>query len=168
LGSSLVRRESDGKVTRRIDLLPSPDGELTALAHELVHVILADHFPDGPPPLWIDEGLAMLLDAPHKQSRHWRDCGLAIETGTMLPLQHLLQLDRPTSPTQFPAVYGQSLTLTKFLAERDDPGKLLTFVNHSLAKGYADALQTIYGIRDWEVLDREWREFVTSQGNNRS
>ncbi|MFO0906450.1 MAG: hypothetical protein U0939_25825 [Pirellulales bacterium] len=116
LGSSLVRRHQDGTVTRRIDLLTTENGELPALAHELVHVILADHFSEGTPPLWIDEGLAMLLDTPQKQALHLRDCRMAIESGTMLPLQDLLQLDRPTSPAQFPAVYGQSLTLTRFSA----------------------------------------------------
>lgn len=163
LGSSLVRRNSDGTVTRRIDLLPAAGGELTALAHELVHVILADHFPDGPPPLWLDEGLAMLLDTPQKQARHWRDCHEAIEIGEALPLPQLLLLDRPPAPRQFPAVYGQSLALTRFLMEKGAPETLLAFVHHAQEKGYVNALETHYGIRGWENLERRWRAFVVSR-----
>lgn len=166
LGSSLVRRHQDGSVTRRIDLLTTENGELPALAHELVHVILSDYFPEGTPPLWIDEGLAMLLDTPRKQALHLRDCSVAIESGTMLPLQHLLHLDRPTSPAQFPAVYGQSLTLTRFFTQRAAPEKLLEFVRHSQAKGYDDALRVVYEIRGFDELEREWRSFVRSELNN--
>lgn len=160
-GSSLVRREPDGSTTRRIDLLPTPNGECTSLAHELVHVMLADHFPAGTP-LWIDEGLALLCDTPQKQSMHWRDCAIAMQSGTMLPLQRLMELDRPTSPAQFAAVYGQSLTLTRFLATKEDPVKILEFVRHARKSGHLDAMQTIYGIRGWEELEREWRAYVNS------
>lgn len=163
-GSSLVRRERDGSTTRRIDLLPTINGECTALAHELVHVMLADHFPAGTP-LWIDEGLALLCDTPQKQSMHWRDCGIAIQTGTMLPLQLLMELDRPTSPAQFPAVYGQSLTLTRFLASKDSPVKMLEFVRHAQKKGHLDALRMIYGIGGWDELEREWRAFIGSEAD---
>jgi hypothetical protein len=126
--------------------------------------MLADHFPAGTP-LWIDEGLALLSDTPQKQAMHWRDCGIAIQSGTMLPLQRLMELDRPTSPAQFPAVYGQSLTLTRFLAVKDDPEKILEFVRHARKSGYVDALQTIYGIRGWEELEREWRAYIRSQAD---
>jgi hypothetical protein len=166
LGSSLVRRQHDGSVTRRIDLLTTENGDLPALAHELTHVILADQFPHGSPPLWIDEGLAMLLDSPRKQSLHLRDCGMAIQSGTRLPLKELLHLDRPTSPAQFPAVYGQSLMLTRFFTSRAAPEKLLEFVRHSQSKGYDDALRAVYGIRSWDELELEWRSFVHSELGN--
>lgn len=165
VGSSLVRRNSDGSVTRRIDLLPANDGELTALAHELVHVILADHFPDGLPPLWIDEGLAMLMDAPQKQARHWRDCDTAMQTGQFLPLQQLVSLDRSPSSGRFPALYGQSLALTRFLTEKGEPETLLAFVIHAGEHGYPAALQIYYGIRSWEDFESQWRAFMASRSN---
>ena len=41
-GSSLVRSKHGRITARRIDLIVNQDGELTALAHELTHVVLAD------------------------------------------------------------------------------------------------------------------------------
>lgn len=162
-GSSLVRRTQEQKVSRRIDLLIAADNELPALAHELVHVILADVFPDGFPPLWVDEGLAMLSDTPVKQNRHWRDCHQAVKVGTALPLRELLHLDRPPSPAQFPAVYGQSLSLARFFAQRGRPEQMLAFVHHAHRAGYVAALKEIYDLDGFHELETAWRRFVRTE-----
>ncbi len=58
---------------RRIDLLVDKQGALTSLPHELTHVVLADCFAGRQPPLWLDEGVAMLADTHDKQMLHERD-----------------------------------------------------------------------------------------------
>lgn len=163
LGSSLVRRTKGQPVVRRIDLLATADNDLPALAHELAHILLSDVFPDGIPPLWIDEGLAMLFDSPTKQQLHWRDCLRVLDTGTALPLRDLLHLDRPPSPGQFPAVYGQSLSLARFLIQRRSPDQLFAFVHHARRAGYADALREIYDLESIDELEMAWRRFVRSE-----
>jgi len=162
-GSSLVRRTQEQQVSRRIDLLVAADNVLPALPHELVHVILADIFPDGFPPLWVDEGLAMLSDTSAKQNRHWRDCHHAVNVGTALPLRELLHLDRPPSPAQFPAVYGQSLSLARFFAQRGQPEQMLAFVHHARRAGYVEALKEIYDLDGFHELETAWRRFVRAE-----
>ena len=85
-GSSLIKFESRQVVTRRIDLLPGADGRVSALAHELTHVVLADRFRGRQPPRWVDEGIATLADAPEKRRLHRRDCQYALHSGTAFPL----------------------------------------------------------------------------------
>lgn len=63
-GSSLIRFTQDRVAVRRIDVLPNAEGQLAALPHELVHVVLADRFSGRQPPRWVDEG-----------SRLWRIVG---------------------------------------------------------------------------------------------
>lgn len=163
LGSSLVRRDGEQPIVRRIDLLATSENELPALAHELVHIMLADIFKDGFPPLWVDEGLAMLVDTAAKQRLHWRDCHHALNSGTALPLRDLLHLDRPPAPHQFPAVYGQSLSLARFFAHRGRPEQMLAFVHRARHAGYLEALRDTYGLDGFEELEVAWRRFVRAE-----
>ena len=158
-GSSLVKRRRDGTLERRIDLLVGADGRLSALPHELVHVLLADHFGGELPPLWLDEGLAMWRDTPEKQRKHWRDCEAAWRNGSHVPLAQLFELDSVPGPTRFAAVYGQSLTLTRFLATQDEPQQILELAFRGEKIGYRRAVTEVYGLA-WEDLEQRWREFV--------
>ena len=82
LGSSLVTPETGAVKNRRIDLrIDVPDYLVEVLPHELTHVLIADHFRDGPPPLWYDEGLALLADSQSKQSLHQRDLRNGVNQG---------------------------------------------------------------------------------------
>ena len=60
-GATAIEFAGPDVCVRRIDLMDDdPTAVPDALAHELVHVVLADHFTAGPPPRWADEGLAVL------------------------------------------------------------------------------------------------------------
>ncbi|NOY41362.1 MAG: hypothetical protein GXP26_05940 [Planctomycetes bacterium] len=155
-GSSLINQQSGRIVSRRIDVLVDQHGRTTALPHELTHIVLADYFPGKQPPAWFDEGIATLADSEEKLARHNRDCCHAVHTGTAFPLIELLTLDNLSSAEQFPAFYGQSVSLVRFLAERDEPTKILPFVKLGIETGYAEALRTSYGIESVGQLQRLW------------
>jgi hypothetical protein len=163
-GSSLIR--SDGKriAKRRIDLLANPDGQFTALTHELTHVILADRFVADHPPLWANEGIATLADSATKRSLHRNDCMAALRNGTSFRMIDLLQLDQFTSPHQVPAFYGQSLSLVQFLVERDEPSKFVPFLELAKEEGYDHALREVYDIDGVVQLETLWRDFAASGG----
>ena len=57
-----------------------------------------------------------------------------------------------------PAFYGQSASLTAFLAHRDDPAKFLEFLRRALDGGYDAALKQVYAIDHVGELERLWRE----------
>lgn len=142
---------------RRIDLQMDADGCLSALAHELTHVVLADRFHGTPPAHWLDEGIATLADAREKQLLHERDCQDALSCGNVLPLQQLLNLEEFASPAQMPAFYGQSLSLVSMLARERTPQQLIDFAVDARDRGYPFALKKHYGINSVAELDVKWR-----------
>ncbi len=158
-GSSLVRSKHGRITARRIDLIVNQDGELTALAHELTHVVLADRF-EGRTPRWIDEGIATRADSPEKRSLHLRDCLHSIQSGTALRLFEVFKLEQFTSAQQVPAFYGQSLSLISFLSAHDEPAKIITFAEKAKDIGYDRALKVCYGMEGIPELERKWRAYV--------
>lgn len=94
-GATSIEFVHDAVSLRRIDVMGDqmsaaiPD----ALAHELVHVVLADRFTAGPPPPWADEGLAMLFDPPEKQRAHEADFLAAAARGQAWRARDLMALE---------------------------------------------------------------------------
>ena len=158
LGASRIRRGSAGITSRRIDVLVDASGELPALAHELSHVVLADHFPGAPPPAWADEGIAMLADCERKRALHRRDARAALRSGTHLRLVELLTLFELPARPHVPAFYGQSLALVEYLTEHYDRDRLLPFLAAAQTSGYDRALQIHYEIPGIVELERRWRQ----------
>lgn len=162
-GSSLIQVEKDRIVTRRIDLLVDQQGRFTALPHELTHVVLAERFGRRQPPRWADEGIATLADSDEKQARHRRDCENALRSGTALQLYDLMTLERFSSSQQVAAFYGQSVSLVRFLSARDEPSKLLPFIELAMDNGYDQALRQIYEIDGVDHLQRLWLDHTLSR-----
>lgn len=158
VGSSNVTFGS-GRVTgRRIDLLATDfERGLAALPHELVHVLFADAFPTTAPPKWAEEGFALLLDPPDKQSRHRRDLDDALQTNSTLPLHRLLSGTAYPAAAQRATFYAQSLSLVEYLTEHESPAEFIRFVKISHDRGHEFALRDVYGL-DIRTLESGWLE----------
>lgn len=159
-GSSLVQLKSGVVTSRRIDLIMDQQGALTSLPHELTHVVLSDCFGGRQPPLWLDEGIAMLADTQEKQLLHERDCMDAISSKNALTIDALLKLNQFTSSHQVAAFYGQSLTLVRMLAQQKSPDTLIEFAKDSMDHGMAMALHRHYQIDDVRELEKHWEREV--------
>jgi hypothetical protein len=166
-GSSMIRTANHRVVARRIDLLVGPDGDLPALAHELTHIVLADRFAGRQPPRWLDEGIAMLADPAEKRVLHRRDFRVAIQNNTALQIGELIGLQQFTSQKQVAAFYGQSLSLVQFLAQQDEPRKIVEFAELAMDQGYDAALLNCYGINGITDLEQRWREYALSTDSAR-
>lgn len=167
-GSSLVQLTSGVISRRRIDLVIDQQGALTSLPHELTHVILADCFEGRQPPLWLDEGIALLSDTHEKQLLHERDCMDAMTSKNALRLDALVQLDQFTSSSQVAAFYGQSLTLVRMLAQKRSPATFIDFAKDSMDKSIVVALQRHYHIDDVGELEKLWKmELHTLQSSTK-
>ncbi len=155
-GTSTLKEE-DGKVaSRRIDLrLDREDAIRRVLPHEMTHVVLAEIISRSKTPRWADEGMAMLSDLPSKQSLHERDFTNALQSGSSFRLLSLLgSSEYPNHDVE--TFYGESLSLTRFLVDRESPVVFLGFVQHAAAIGYDAALRDDYGIRDVAELEKIW------------
>lgn len=158
LGSSLLNVKQGICRGRRIDLLTDGNNRVTALGHELTHVVISDIFQGQLLPRWLDEGFAILADAHEKQLRHAEDWKQAKAQGTAFSLAGLVGAESYPSPSQFPAFYGGSASLTAFLARRGDSTKLLRFAEAAKDNGYDSALREVYEIEGLVELDRIWRQ----------
>lgn len=145
---------------RRIDVLADPATPIPpALAHELVHVVLADRFTDGPPPRWADEGLAILFDVADRQVDHERDFRAARARGMAWSAADLVSLeDYPPGAERQRVFYGQSAALVRWLIGRKDAPSFIRFVEACPEHGVAPALAQHYGLKSIGDLERAWKE----------
>ena len=155
-GSSWVDHRNDRISQRRIDLLIDPQGSLSAFAHELTHVVLADAFVGSQPPLWANEGIAILSDCAEKQRLHRRDLDQSIRQQTCFHCGELTQLAGYPSPNRIPAFYGQSASLVSLLTRLGGSERVVPFLKSAAAHGYDKALQDMYGLEGLADLHRRW------------
>lgn len=168
-GSSRVQKRRDGTVYRRIDLFGGQGrAALSALSHELTHLVFADCFSERRSPAWIEEGAAVLADHADKRRRHNRDLLYAIESDTLIPLQRLLSHKSSYQGWQRAVFYGQSASLVRFLMNRGDTKQFIKFVEWSVTKGYESALAEVYGIKDVREFERLWLSSLTNEGEHAS
>jgi hypothetical protein len=158
LGSSLLDVQKGVCRSRRIDLLTDASNKITALSHELTHIVISDIFRGQRLPQWLDEGIAILADAHEKQLRHAEDWSQAKARGTAFSVGGLVGLETYPPPSQFPAFYGGSASLTALLARRGDSTRLLKFVEASIEVGYDKALRDVYQIEGLAELEQIWRQ----------
>lgn len=157
LGTSSIEFEGARVKHRRIDLLSETGRPLSALAHEMTHVLFADLFQGRQPPRWVDEGVAILADDATKQQLHLRDLLAGLERQYAFRCAELVTLNDYPPRHRIPAFYGQSVSLVSFLARRDDPSKFVTFVQRSMEHGYDQALRDVYRIDGLAQLEALWQ-----------
>jgi len=155
-GSSIVKFQGDRPSDRRIDLLVDRAGTLSALGHELTHMVIADAFPGSQPPAWANEGAAVLADSVAKQQLHKRDLDQSFRSRTFFHCAELMQMADYPSADRVPAFYGQSASLASFLVTIGGSEKFVPFLKQASDHGYDHALQESYGIRGMAELQHRW------------
>ena len=165
VASALVSDRSQKTKVRRVDVRrTNQHWHKGPFAHELTHVVLADRLDLARLPRWADEGMATLADSTAKQQRHQHDLAQAFQRGTAFRLGQLLSASDYPAQDQWGTFYGQSVSLVKFLVERDSPTRFVEFLETAHTQGYASALQSVYQIADVATLERQWR--LTATQNN--
>jgi hypothetical protein len=163
-GSSWIDIQNGRIRGRRVDLLVDSRGAISALGHELTHLVIADAFPGQQPPPWANEGAALLADSAEKQRLHRRDLSRSLQLQTGFHSAELLQLTTYPQPQRIAAFYAQSGSLAAFLAEIGGPEKFIPFVKLGSQRGYDHALQTCYGISSVAELHRQWDAHARTSG----
>jgi hypothetical protein len=165
VGCSVINMQGDRITGRRIDIRANKPGWYrAALAHELTHIVLADHFPDGRLPAWADEGMAVLADTELKQDAHQRDLTSARSQRQTFRLVELFALDGYPASDRQAAFYGQSASLVRYLVGRGTPEQFVRFVRSAASDGYESAVRDVYGLRGVHELERRWLQEVNTFG----
>jgi hypothetical protein len=164
-GATSIEFSGDDVSLRRIDVLAGADAPVPpALAHELVHVVLADRFVAGPPPRWADEGLAVLFDTVGRQEDHEHDFRAARRRGMAWSAADLVALeDYPSAAGRQRVFYGQSASLVRWLIARKDAPTFIRFLRQCPEGGMAAALERHYGLRSIKDLELAWKEVPPMQ-----
>ena len=159
-GATSLEFSGDRVVTRRIDVMGDSPGIVPdAIDHELVHVVLADHFIHAAPPRWADEGLALLFDTPEKQRGHEADFQDARRRGLAWSAADLLAIeDYPADSARQKIFYGQSAALVRWLIARRDAATFIRFVDDAAQVGMEAALDRHYAITSLVSVSSAWKE----------
>jgi hypothetical protein len=159
-GATSLEFAGDRVITRRIDVMgDGADLIPDSLDHELVHVVLADHFVHAAPPRWADEGLALLFDAPGKQRGHQADLHDAVRRGLCWSAADLLSIeDYPDDGGRQRVFYGQSAAVVRWLIARRDAATFIRFLDDAQLAGIDAALARHYSISDLASVSSAWKE----------
>jgi len=161
-----VQFDEDRVALRRIDLLARDRRTaLSALPHELTHVVLADRFGQQALPRWADEGIATLADSAEKQRLHLIDLQRGLATGHTPRLTDLLFATEYPPARQRAIYYGSSLALVRYLSTLDRAERVLDFVEKSMHFGHQAALKEVYGLESLAQLERGWREHLAQSSH---
>lgn len=159
-GATSIDFAGDAVASRRIDVMgDGPDPIPDAMAHEMVHAVLADHFVDAPPPRWADEGLAVLFDGSEKQWGHEEDVRVAVGRGLAFSAADLLALEElPVGSRRQQVFYGQSAALVRWLINRRDVATLIRFIDDIEVVGLSTALERHFDLESITRLESAWKE----------
>lgn len=158
-GCTTITTDQGRVVFRRIDLRGDlPQWRENALPHELMHVVLADAFPEQNLPAWLNEGLAMLAEDVSLLQRRENVLYSAWRSGSVPPLRAVFNPDQSHRGLDVNVRYAASYSLVAFLAREGDLRQLIDFAERLAATDCDTALREVYhfqaGIED---LERCWR-----------
>lgn len=148
-------------VERRIHLYVGDDGWWRfRLKREIMHVILADLFPQSPPPRWAVEGIVVSASGPEELERYQRTLQDKIPPPDWIPLSKLIELQ--DYPTDRITVYCcQSASLVDYLIRTGGGEKnFVIFLRDSQRYGTAAALRRQYGYVSPTALEVAWERWV--------
>lgn len=158
-GCASITYDQGRVVARRIDLRgDAADWRSEVLPHELTHVVLAERFTRCRIAPWADEGIAVLSESPERLERRLAALRRAAMTGRIYAARDLINVHSSPALASRDAFYGQSLVLIGGLLQWGTREQLLQFVESSQLNGPERALREVYGKRDWNDLERHFRE----------
>jgi hypothetical protein len=152
----------DGRVhNRRIDLRLDDAGVIeTTLPREIAFVVLADLFPEQPLPRWAVVGMSILAEPPAEVSRYLRTVPRFTQEKKLLAVRDLLALAEFPAADKITPFYVESVSLVDYLVRLKGPRAFALYLREAPRRGYEEALQRHYGIKDAADLQERWMKFA--------
>ncbi len=152
----------DGWVaSRRIELRADmSDMKLGILPHEIAHAVLAGRFARRSPPVWADEGMAVLAQPEDIQDRYLSDMIEARANGKRFRCEQLLLMD--SYPEQVQSFYAHSVGVCRMLVDHHGGReRLINFVRTAAElNDYETALLQVYKIRGFKDLEARLETYI--------
>ena len=163
-GRAIVQLVNGRPSERKIDLrADDADIASNALPRELTHIVLADLFPDKPPPRWAEEGMAVLAGTSEEAGRYTTTLRRCARDGDWFGLSQLMEMK------EFPAekitgFFCESVSLTEYLVRARGEKNFTLFLRDSQRYGLAQALRRQYGIDGPQALEATWKRAALEIG----
>lgn len=132
----------------------------SVIPHEVNHTILACYF-RRPVPRWADEGAASLFEHASEVKKQQDLVNQLMQNGRRIPLRVMLDMaEYPVDMSQTLALYAQGYSLTYYLVQHKGRSQFLKFLTDAEKRGWDTAIQSFYGQRNIETLERDWCSWV--------
>lgn len=156
-GHALVKLTDGRAAVRRVDLrADDPAAVANALPRELTHVVLADLFPDRPPPKWAEEGMAVLAGSPEEISRFARTLPRCAERGEWIAVASLVAM-KDVPAEKVAGFYCESVSVVDYLVRLGGARNFTIFLREVERYGVAAALRRNYSIDGPQALEAAWK-----------
>jgi hypothetical protein len=156
-GHSTLEVQGGKVVRRRIDLVANHPNLLGGnLPHEIMHVILADLFPQPLLPRWADEALAVLAEPRENVQRYLRLVPQLRQEGKLYAVGQLISMPEFPEPGRITAFYVESVSLVDMLVAQKGEKEFLIFLRDAQRYGYEKALERNYNLRNYNDLQSHW------------
>jgi hypothetical protein len=156
-GRAEVKLGGGAVESRRIDLrADDATASEVALPRELTHVVIADLFPNQPPPKWAELGMAVLSTPTVEVRRYLQTVGRCARDGELPAVEKVLAAkDVPAKAVT--GFHVESVALVEFLVRWRGEKVFTGFVRDALRYGTDAALTRQYGLADARALEDAWK-----------
>lgn len=147
-----------GKIhARRIDIrIDDPAMMEVTLPREVAYTVLADLFPDQPLPRWADVGIAMLATSDAEIARYRRAVPQFARDRKLYSVRELLKMADFPEAEKITPFYVESVSLVDYLVRLKGAKAFALYLREAPRRGYEEALQRHYGIKDALELQERW------------
>ncbi len=160
-GHSSVGFKNGRAQARRIDVRLDDAGLLEAtLAREVSYVVLADLFPDQPLPHWADVGMTILAEPPAEVARYSRALPRLVQEKKIFSAREFIKMAEFPDAEKITAFYVESVSLVDFMVRLKGEKAFTLYLREAPRRGYEEALQRHYGIKDAAELQEMWIKFA--------
>ena len=167
-GKADVTLENGTVKSRRIDLRADDDMLLTvALPRELTHVVLADLFPNKPPPRWAEEAIAILSAGPAEAERFKRAAPRLAADGQLPSADQIVASTAFPDASRITGFYVASVSIVDYLIEKKGERAFATFLTDAQRYGIEPALRRQYNLTPSQ-LDAAWHRAALSTARGQS
>jgi hypothetical protein len=134
----------------------------SVLPHEVSHTIFACYF-RRPLPRWADEGAATLIEHESERRRQVMTVKQVLGTRRRIPFNTLFSLkEYPRDMQDVMTLYAEGYTLADLLVQQGGKARYLKFLNDAHQRGWEKAVQTNYGYRNVDELEKRWNDWIVA------
>lgn len=149
---------SNGKVhARRIDVrADDPNLMDVTMPREVAYAVIADLFPEQPLPRWADVGITILATPEAEVARYRRALPKLAQERKLFSVRDFLKMADFPEAERITPFYVESVSLVDYLVRLKGAKAFALYLRESPRRGYEEALQRHFGIKDANELQERW------------